>query len=247
MRAFIYTRYSPRPQQDCDSCEKQVSRCRNFCKSKGWDHIALYSDENVSGVDIERLWLNNLIQDLSEEPDTSRVVIDSPDRLARDLMVGLVLRERIIRAGGLIVYADGSPSGDSPEDKFIANMMLALATLERDRVSYRTSRGLKKRQAAGEFFGKAPVGYMRPEGRGTVLVSCDSEREAVLTARCLFRNGWSTAAVAQRIEDIFGGFRGGHWRPKTVRKMARKTHKWEKGEPETRNNWGQVPEKEGEK
>ncbi len=228
MRAFIYTRFSPRPDaKDCDSCEKQASRCRHFCESRGWDYVAPHSDENVSGVDVERLALNRLIYTLIAEGKKCPVVIDSPDRLARDLMVGLVLRERIIRAGGLITYVDGSPSGDSPEDKFIANMMLALATLERDRVSYRTSRGLKKRQANGEFFGKAPIGYQRPEGKGTKLVSCDSERDAVLTARCLFDFGWSTAAVAQRIEDNFGGFRGGHWKAKTVRKMVRKTHKWE--------------------
>ena len=186
-----------------------------------------YWDEDVSGVDTERPGLNNLIQDLTEEKEKCAVIIDSPDRLARDLMVGLILRERITRAGGVIAYADGSPSGDSPEDKFISNMMLALATLERDRVSYRTSRGLKKRQANGEFFGKPPIGYMRPGGKGTALVPCDSEREAVKAARYWFKVGHPAADIAWRLQEI-DSFRGGPWKARTVRKMAQRTHSWEK-------------------
>ncbi len=228
MRAFIYTRYSPRPQQDCDSCDKQEKRCIALCYEKGWEFVSEYRDENVSGIDIERTDLNALVCTLTKSDESFIVVIDSPDRLARDLMVGLMLRERITRAGGLITYADGSPSGDSPEDKFISNMMLALATLERDRVSYRTSRGLKKRQAAGEFFGKPPIGYQRPDGKGTKLIPCMSERESVKAARTLFKQGWSSSAVARKIQDTICDFRGGNWKPKTVRKMARKNHDWEK-------------------
>ncbi len=239
MRVYIYTRFSPRPNaKDCDSCEKQEMRCIDFCDQKKWegDHSLVYQDKDVSGVNVERPNLNALIQDLSEETDRCAVVIDSPDRLARDLMVGLILRERITRAGGMIIYVDGSPSGDSPEDKFIANMMLALATLERDRVSYRTSRGLKKRQAAGEFFGKPPIGYMRPNGKGTKLVPCTMERKAVIISRRHYLEGWSSIQIAQYIQINLGSFRGGYWKAKTVKKMAKKVHDWEKGESETKNN-----------
>ena len=246
MRAFIYTRFSPRPDaKDCDSCEKQGDRCVEFCVQKNWDYVSpscRYSDGGVSGVAVERPGLNGLIADLGEAANRCAVVIDSPDRLARDLMVGLILRERITRAGGVIAYADGSPSGDSPEDKFISNMMLALATLERDRVSYRTSRGLKKRQASGEFFGKPPIGWMRVDGKGTKLVPHKKEREAILAARNLFDADWPASAIAQRLEDDFGEFRGGCWKAKTVRKMANKVHAWEKEGDETNNNLGQIPD-----
>ena len=233
MKAYIYTRFSPRPDaKDCDSCKKQDDRCVSFCDQKNWEHniATTYYDENVSGIDIERPALNALINFLAREKEKCAIVMDSPDRLARDLMVGLILRERIIRAGNWtrheIVYADGSPSEGSPEETFIANMMLALATLERDRVSYRTSRGLKKRQAAGEFFGKPPIGYMRPEGKGTKLVPCLQEREAVETARNFNDLGWASFEIAQQLQDI-GSFRGGAWKAKTVRKMIKKVHKWE--------------------
>ena len=233
MRAYIYTRFSPRPNaKDCDSCEKQKMRCIDFCDQKKWEggHSLVYQDKDVSGIDIERPAFNIMIKLLTEETHKIFIIIDSPDRLARDLMVGLILRERITRAGGMIVYADGSPSGDSPEDKFIANMMLALATLERDRVSYRTSRGLKKRQAAGEFFGKPPIGYMRPGGKGTVLVPCNSEREAVKIAKRLYRYGRSFLSIRAQIQDECGNFRGGDWKVKTVKKIIKKRHGWEEGE-----------------
>lgn len=230
MRAYVYTRHSPRPDKDCDSCEKQAHRCIDFCNTKGLDSIAYpkFWDESISGTDVERPALNILISTLTKEKEKCAVVIDSPDRLARDTIVGLVLRERITRAGGLIRYADGSPSGETPEQKCIATVMLAFATLERDRVSYRTSRGLKKRQAAGEFFGKPAIGWGRLGGKGTKLVPCENERKAVIMARSLFFHGWSSSAVAQRIQDTLGGFRGGSWKAKTVRKMSRKIHGWEK-------------------
>ncbi|KKL98546.1 hypothetical protein LCGC14_1823340 [marine sediment metagenome] len=233
MKAYIYTRFSPRPDaKDCDSCKKQDDRCVSFCDQKNWEHniATTYYDENVSGIDIERPALNALINFLAQEKEKCTIVMDSPDRLARDLMVGLILRERIIRAGNWtrheIAYVDGSPSGGSPEETFIANTMLALATLERDRVSYRTSRGLRKRQAAGEFFGKPPIGYMRPEGKGTKLVPCLQEREAVKTARNFNDLGWASFEIAHELQDI-GSFRGGLWKAKTVRKMIKKVHKWE--------------------
>ncbi len=231
MKAYIYTRFSPRPDaKDCDSCEKQGNRCLEFCQKNNYrlaNENGGFDDANVSGIDIERPAFNALINSLAQEKEKCTVVMDSPDRLARDLMVGLVLRERITRSGGIITYADGSPSGNSPEEKFISNMMLALATLERDRVSYRTSRGLKKRQAAGEFFGKPPIGYMRPEGKGTKLVPCLQEREAVEAAKRLCEYGRSFLSITAQIQDEFGDFRNGPWKAKTVKRMIKKVHKWE--------------------
>lgn len=228
MLAYIYTRFSPRPfAQDCNSCDKQIERCRAFCKSRNHDIIGVFRDENVSGTITERLAMNEIIFLLAEKKDEDRVVvIDSPDRLARDMMVGLVLRERIVRAGGKLVYADGSTTGNSPEDTFISNMMLALATLERDRVSYRTSRGMQRRMAAGEFFGKAPIGWMRLGGKGTRLIPCKPEREAIYKARRLFKKGFSRSAVAQVLQR-YGSLRGKVWNKRTVSKMAKKRHSWE--------------------
>ena len=231
MNALIYTRFSPRPKASlCSSCERQHERCARFCLDN--NHIVgdAFHDKNVSGATLERDGFNALVNKLEllrEKKNKILVVIDAPDRLARDMKVGLILRERIRGAGGIISYANGTPSGETPEEVFVDNLMLALATLERDRASYRTSRGLKRRQAAGEYFGKAPIGYMRPNGKGTKIVPCMTEREAVHYARYLFSLEWSSAAVAQRLQDKFGGLRGGFWVPRTVRKMAKKIHKWE--------------------
>lgn len=236
-KALIYTRFSPRPDADTSqSCEKQADRCRVFCIEKGYklnNFNSVCDDRNVSGTSLERAGFNLMVTTVriasKKYKEKVAVIVDSPDRLARDLKVGLILRERIQDAGGILEYADGSPCGLSPEDKFMSSIMMAIATLERDRISFRTSRGMKKRQANGEFFGKPPIGYMRPGGKGTKLVPCYTEREAIGVARELFKKGFSANIVAQKLEDIFGKFRGSQWKAKTVKKMANKTHKWEFG------------------
>ncbi|KKK76502.1 hypothetical protein LCGC14_2862980, partial [marine sediment metagenome] len=55
MKAFIYTRFSPRPQaQNCDSCEKQGDRCFEFGQKKDYkltNLISVFDDEGISGID----------------------------------------------------------------------------------------------------------------------------------------------------------------------------------------------------
>lgn len=228
MKALIYTRFSPRPDaKDCDSCAKQDYRCKIFATNNSYEIIGRFWDENTSGVAIDRKYFNSMITALKPKKEKIVIIIDTPDRLARDTLVSLLLQERIEQAGGLIVYADGSPSGNTPEQKFFATIRMALSTFERDRIAYATSRGLKKRQANGEFFGKPPIGYMRPEGKGTKLVPCMPEREAVKIARDCFKIGWSAAGIAQYLQDEYSNFRGDCWKAKTVKRMARKAHKWE--------------------
>ncbi|HDZ38277.1 MAG TPA: hypothetical protein ENH62_08340, partial [Marinobacter sp.] len=120
---------------------------------------------------------------------------------------------------------------DTPESKFFMNIMAAVAAFERDRICYRTSRGIKKRQANGEHFGKVPIGYQRVNGKGTELVPFEKERVAVETARRMRQNGLTSVEIANRL-DRGGRFRGKYWKARTVRKMIAKTHNWEKEDGE---------------
>ena len=43
-QAVIYARFSPRPDaNECDSVEKQLERCRSYCKAHGYDVISTTS------------------------------------------------------------------------------------------------------------------------------------------------------------------------------------------------------------
>ena len=242
MKAVTYVRFSPRPgSKACDSCDKQRKRCQDYANSKGYWRVADFQDAAVSGGDLNRPGLEDMLKYLKKHAtDHSRiaVIVDCVDRLARDLLVNLTLRQRIEKAHGVLEFADGTPNDDTPGSKFFVNMMAAMAAFERDRICYRTSRGIKKRQANGEHFGKVPIGYARDPENGTKLIIQLTESQAVAFARDVMRgrrscgsgSHTSSRELAEMIQERYGNFRGGSWKARTVRKMIAKTHNWEKEE-----------------
>lgn len=228
MKACVYTRFSPRPDASTsDSCVKQRERCEKYATERKHDIVIHYSDENVSGGELNRPAMCDLIKALEISSIPVTVIIDSPDRLARDVFVGGILRHRIEEAGGTIEFADGTPSDDTPESKLMRGIFAAFAQFERDRICFRTSRGIKRRQANGEHFGKVPIGYQRVNGKGTTLEPCEKERGAIKTARMLKKNGMSSLGIAHRLENELKDFRGGPWKARTIRRMVKKLHNWE--------------------
>ncbi len=230
MRAIIYTRFSPRPNaKDCDSNQKQYDRCSEFAKANGHIVLKSFSDNAVSGGDLDRPALEKMLDFLRRQNAKDRIVVivDCVDRLARDLLVNLTIRQQIEKANGELIFADGSLCGTSPEARFFVNMMAAVAAYERDRICHRTSRGIKKRQANGEHFGKVPIGYKRDPENGTKLLTCAMERRAIACARRYSEDGHESQNIADIITTKLGLFRGTRWKARTVRKMIKKTHKWE--------------------
>lgn len=222
MKAIIYTRFSPRPNaSECDSCERQAERCYAYCKLKGYDadpEVA-YSDPDTSGGVLERLGLRTAIQRIGNSNEEIVLVVDSVDRLSRDMLVTLTICHEIERAGGTIEYANGTQISDTPEGKLFGNILSAFAAYERDRIRYATSRGMKRRQANGEFFGKPPVGWMRDPENSKKLIECTEEQQAIREIERM-RAGpcLSAEGIALRLTEL-GLFRGKPWSARTVRKI----------------------------
>lgn len=239
MRAVIYTRFSPRPHaKDCDSNQKQYDRCSEFAKANDHPILGYFSDDAISGSDLNRPRLAKMLDYLHEharKEDRIAVIVDCVDRLARDLLVNLTIRQEIEKANGEIMYADGSPCGTSPEARFFMNMMAAVAAFERDRICHRTSRGIRRRMANGEHFGRVPVGWKRDPNQGTKLIPCQSERNAIIFARMWSGAGMISKDIADRITEELGPFRGDPWKARTVRKMIKKKHRFEEEASSERN------------
>ncbi len=112
-QALIYTRFSPRPNaQECDSCEKQEERCRAYCQRQEYEVVAVHSDKAVSGKVFERPALQAVLESL--EPDMV-LVVDTSDRMARDMLVALTIRHEVDRTGAALEFADGSPTHSTPD------------------------------------------------------------------------------------------------------------------------------------
>ena len=121
--AIIYTRFSPRPNaKECDSCEKQQERCRAFCLRQEFNVINVFTDENVSGSVLSRPGITAAIGAIDRH-EAEILVVDSVNRLARDMLVSLTIRHQIEQVGGIILYADKTPSDITPEGELFSRRL----------------------------------------------------------------------------------------------------------------------------
>ena len=223
--AIIYCRFSPRPNvKDCDSCEKQAERCIAYWRAKDYGPCtAIYMDKDVSGGDLSRPRLNAAIEALKPG---SVLLVDSSDRLARDLLVNLTIRQRVADAGATIEYANGSPAGTTPELRLMENILAAFSAYERDRIRLRTKQGLDRKRKNGErTTGKITIGDMIDPKNPKRLVRCEQERKAIIKACNYKAQGFASKYIAERLTDEIGFCRGKPWSPRTVRKIIAREKK----------------------
>ncbi len=227
VHAIIYTRFSPRPNAaECTSNERQHERCEIYCKQKGYSRNLTipYQDRKVSGSILNRPGLQAAIAAL--KPGMI-LVVDSSDRLARDMLVNLTIRHEVEKAGATIEYADGSPTSTTDEGKLFENILAAFAAYERDRIRSRTKKGLEKKRKNGErTTGKIPIGWEQVQGAPRYLVVCKQERWVIIEACRLNYEGWSSRKIVEWIDANNVTCRGKPWSPRTIRKLINRHFYW---------------------
>jgi site-specific DNA recombinase len=213
--AVISTRLSPRPNAaECESCDRQEERCLAYCNAKDYkvlpasEESLSHRDEDVSGGVFERPGLAAAIEALAALDGEKVLVVDSMSRLGRDMLVILTIRHEVERAGARIEFADGTPVGTTPEGELFGHILAAFATYERARVRHATSRGLKRRQKNGEWFGRPRVGWMRDPNDSKKLVPHPGEQQAIGRAVRLSQLGHPSQRIAELLTEEFGPFRG---------------------------------------
>lgn len=223
--AIIYTRFSPRPNADkCKSNEKQAERCEAYCERKSFTWTVPYKDEKVSGGILNRPRLQAALAAL--KPGMV-LVVDSSDRLARDLLVNLTIRHQVKEAGATIEYADGSPTSTTPEGELVEDILAAVASFGRKCIRRNTKRGLEKKRKNGErTTGKIPIGWKEDPRDSKRLVVCEQERDAVILACQLAAHGQVSGLIAEDLTCHGGLCRGKPWSPRTVRKLIKRHAFW---------------------
>ena len=222
-QAVIYTRFSPRPNaKDCDSCEKQGERCQAYCKQRGYAWGCIHTDKNKSGSNLDRPALARAI-DLLRFGEADILVVDSSDRLARDMLVYVTIESQVEQAGATIEFADGSPPGTTPEGKFFRHIMAGQAAYVRDCIRLRTKLGLEKKRKNGErTTGKIPIGWKLDPDNPKRLVVCGIERLAILRIFRLTSTGQTSSQIAIQL----GLCRGKPWSARTIRKLIKRHAFW---------------------
>ena len=204
-QAVIYCRVSSIKQATVgDGLRSQETRCRDYANMKGYEVIAVFSDD-VSGSRIDRPGMKDMLAFTRKRRATGTIVlIDDVSRLARDLSAHLKLRADIANAGGVLE----SPSiefGESSDSLLIENLLASVSQHQRQKNGEQTKNRMKARVQNGYWTMQAPVGYryQRVTGRGKMLVRDEPAASVVIEALEGFAYGRfeNQAAVQRFLQD----------------------------------------------
>lgn len=117
-------------------------------KKAGTTDVKIYPDEGHSGEFLERPGLNQLRQDVKDGIITKVICLD-PDRLARKLMLQLIITDEFERRGVEIVFVNGEYA-KTPEGQLFYSMRGAIAEFEKAKINERMSRGRREKARQGK-------------------------------------------------------------------------------------------------
>lgn len=161
MTSAISVRVSTDRQTLAQPIDQQIERLRLHLKSEGQELKAedIFRDDGYSGATLNRPGLDQL-RDQLREGDIERVLIASPDRLARNYVHQMVLLEEFARYGCQVDFLD-QPIGQDPPHHLLLQMRGAVAEYARTLIAERMRRGRQVKLRAGLLlpWPSPPYGY----------------------------------------------------------------------------------------
>jgi len=149
MSPAIYVRVSTERQTLAHTIEQQVDRLTAHVHGQGEtlhpEHI--FRDDGYSGATLNRPGLDRL-RDRVKEGTIDRVLIASPDRLARNYVHQMVLLEEFAQAGSGVEFLD-QPLSQDPQAHLLLQIRGAVAEYERTLIAERMRRGRQRKLQAG--------------------------------------------------------------------------------------------------
>src|SRR5215207_1350660 len=149
MRSAIYVRVSTVTHSQQHTIEEQINRLRAslLARVEAPDDEHVFRDEGRSGATLNRPALDRL-RDGVRLGDYDRILVTSPDRLARNYVHQMVLLEEFERAGCAVEFLD-QPLGDTPHEHLLLQIRGAVAEYERTLIGERMRRGRLARYRVG--------------------------------------------------------------------------------------------------
>lgn len=188
--AFIHARYST-DNQNPDSIDVQVSKCREWCRENNVPVLGVFPDEAVSGMKETRPKYEEMMRQLRLGwADT--VVIYDQSRMFRKMTAWFAFRDELAQMGVEVVCVTQPMIGKDLRDptNFLTEGSMALfnqiwALQSRQKTMEKLRYMARNGQHTG---GKPALGYMVENGR---LAICEAEAEIVRRIFNEYVNGMS--------------------------------------------------------
>jgi site-specific DNA recombinase len=131
-RAVLYLRQSTEKEESI-SMELQESSCREHCKKKGYDVVAVYSDPGISGRTFKRPGVAKAM-DMIERKDADVIVLWRWNRLSRNTSHWFLAAEKVESVGGRIESAEEDIDTSTSVGQLSRGMFVQFAAFESARI-----------------------------------------------------------------------------------------------------------------
>ncbi|WP_338842148.1 recombinase family protein [Paenibacillus glucanolyticus] len=199
---LVYIRVSDQKQvNDGLSLSLQEHECKQFAKFTGYNVIKVYSDEGVSGRNMHRDGIIEMMQDISDNPEfVSAICIYSLTRLGRNAAEVLHTIKFLNDLGVAVLSKTELLDSTTPSGQFSITLLAGLAQLESDTIRSRVVPAMRYNAELGEWngarhipfgFDNVPLdGQEDKEGRiKKRLTPIEEEAEQVRLIFDLYNNG----------------------------------------------------------
>src|ERR671933_2493783 len=186
---------------------EQLGRLQAHALRQGWTVRAedVFRDDGYSGASLKRPGLERL-RDRAALRELDRVLVTTPDRLARNYVHQVLLLEEITATGCEVEFLD-RPMSQDPHDQLLLQIRGAVAEYERSLITERMRRGRLRKLEAGVLlpWTKPPYGYrVDPDrSRNPAGVRLDEAQAAVVGEIFAWYadEGCSLFGLAKRLQE----------------------------------------------
>ena len=221
--ALGYARVSTDEQaREGVSLEVQRARIRAYSEAKGLRLVEVLADEGVSGKDLNRPAVQELLA-RCRRGEIGHVIVWKLDRLTRRARHLLTLVEEVFVARNIELHSvSESLDTSTPHGRFVLTLFGGLAQMERELIGERTRGALAYKRDQGQPTSHPPLGF-RANGKRNRMVPVPEELATVRRILALWRQGQSYRAIAAKLNaDAVPTKRGGRWHAMTVRKVVQR-------------------------
>ncbi len=198
-----------------------ASRTAAYAEAKGLTLAGILADEGLSGKDLARPPLEDLVG-RCERGEVGHVIVWKLDRLTRRTRHLLFLVEDLFLAGHIELHSvSESLDTSTPHGRFVLTLFGGLAQMERELIADRTRGALAWKREHGLPTSHAPLGF-RSRGKRQRMEPVPAELETVRRILALWQEGENYHTIAGRL-NLAGvrTKRGRAWHPSTVRNVVR--------------------------
>jgi DNA invertase Pin-like site-specific DNA recombinase len=165
--AYLRTSSAANVGADKDSDKRQRAAIAGFARRAGFSLVDEFYDAAVSGADPvdQRPGFAQMLQRLAAN-GAKIIIVESPDRFARDLAVQLAGHD-MLKALGISIIPASAPdffTEDTPTAVLVRQVLGAIAQFEKaSAVAKLAAARKRKRESAGRCEGRKPLSETRPE------------------------------------------------------------------------------------